>query len=93
MKHVLCMDVDCTVDNEASVVYGCRLWTMKHVLCMVWTVHNKACVVCDVDCTVDNEASVVCGVDCTVDNEACVVYGCGLYTMKHVFCMDVDSRH
>ena len=37
---------------------------MKHVLCVVWT----------------------------VDNKACVVYGCGLWTMKHVLCMDVDCR-
>ena len=28
---------------------------MKHVLCMVCTVDDEACVVCRVDCTVDNE--------------------------------------
>ena len=60
---------------------------MKHVLCMVWTVDNEACVVYGVDwtmkhvfvygVTVDNEACVVYGVDCTVDNEACVVLWCG----------------
>ena len=26
----------------------------------------------------------------TVDIEACVVYGVVLWTMKHVFCMDVE---
>ena len=36
---------------------------MKHVLCMVWTVDNEACVVYGVDCA-DNEACVVYGVDC-----------------------------
>ena len=25
-------------------------WTMTHVLCMVWTVDNEACVVYGVDC-------------------------------------------
>ena len=35
---------------------------MKHVLCMVWTVDNEACVV--YGRTLDNEACVVYGVDC-----------------------------
>ena len=33
---------------------------MKHVLCMVWTVDNEACVVDGVDRTVDNEACGMC---------------------------------
>ena len=37
---------------------------MKHVMCMLWTVDNEACVVYGVDCTVDNEACVVYDVDC-----------------------------
>ena len=57
---------------------------MKHVLCMVWTVDNEACVVYDVDCGQLSMCCVWCGlwkmkhVLCmmwTVDNEACVVYG------------------
>ena len=34
---------------------------------------------------------VLC-MDWTEDNEACAVYGCGLKTIKHVLCMDVDCR-
>ena len=37
---------------------------MKHVLCMVWTVGNEACVMYGVDITVDNAACVVYVVDC-----------------------------
>ena len=37
---------------------------MKHVLCMMWTVDNKACVLYGVDCTVDIEGCVVYVVDC-----------------------------
>ena len=75
MKHVLWMAWSVLVDNEACVVYGDGLWTMKHVLCMVWTVDNESCVLDEVDCTVENEACLVDGVDCTVDNEACVLDG------------------
>ena len=38
-----------SVDIEACVVYDVELWTMKHVLCMLWTVDNEACVVYGVD--------------------------------------------
>ena len=40
MKHVLCIECDRTVDNEACVVYGvdCTVDNEACGMCMVWTV-------------------------------------------------------